>query len=634
MKIVLSFVLLHFFFCLWGLGFSTLLTYRTPYFKYAPAVSVIAWPSCIIFALSGGGHLLARTTFANTQFLIWLGPVTAALAAPWLARRWREIDWRTCTLVSVLAIIAGILPIAPLVAHNDFGYFEFLNGEFVNYAQLAAHTLGLQHSSIPVPWEESHAKIRDGVDFINATVTRLTERHPVHIVQLSSGLLRTSYCAGVFLLLFGILRNHSRGAYAASTIAAGFCFSNFDIFHFQASFMAANVAMSQGLFLFLLLVTWRDLELVPLSTAYVMCNTALLVTYPEATTIFKLLEILMVADQVIRRRQYLLLRWWALANLAVVAINPTMVLSKVLFVRSVSQSGAGWNFIADPINDFPSYLDRLAGLEFVYLPVSAIAPRFPMFALAIVFIIAMVISLFQLSIRLNTIALAGVPLGIAAFHVIGSLQQPINFYGAMKIVLWFTWLAPITVAATYLSQGRLLRIAMLACFCLIALVNAAVFVRAMKAQIGLPTFHSETEARAIVSLLGTQSGKVPSVVIDQPDGIPAWYWAHIFDYEGVNFVWLNQTQQSWFARGWLAAFLPQTNIVVPKSITPELSDGLLAARPLLTTWYGPQLRLIVVARPAGLDLPGMPLRGSTGMQTNLYSSPRISLTRLAPTTQP
>lgn len=627
MTIIFTILFLHLYFCFWSFGFAVVLTASTKLGKYAPAISALIWPTALIFFLSGAGHIRAISLFAEARFLIWLGPLFTLIAVVRFRNEIAKADWTTCILVHGLAILAGLLPLIPHIIHNDFGYFEFFNGEFLNYSQLAAHTLGVQHSAIPIPWEQSHAQIRDGIDFINATVALLTSHAPIHIVQLTSGLLRSSYCAGIFLLLFVALRDSYRGKLVTASIAVGFCFYNLDIFHFQISFMAANVAMSEAVILFSLLPTWRELPAVRVVAAYAICNTALLVTYPEATALFKLIEVAFVADRLFRLRDYSFTKWWIIANLIVVAVNPMMVITKIESVLSVSQSGAGWNFLGDPVNDLKTYLTRLVGLDFIYLPDSQVIPPRLAFPIVLIEIGGLAVAIFDLGRRLNTLAVAMIPIALLAFHIMGYSKTSPNFYGEMKIALWFTWIIPLAAASIWLNRNVLLRRTTLASIGVVACINIFVFGRGAAEQAALPTFYSEKEARAVIASMLPLRTNLQGVAIDIPDGIPLWYWAQIFDNESLPLIWFDKNQYTWFARGWPAAFLPQKEASSEAGVFISEVSELVVARPLLLETFGPALRLTIASRAETLKFE-IPDEISINATTELYASPKISLYRV------
>ena len=116
-----------------------------------PLLALAFWPALSVFALSFAGYMRAA------HMVPWLALLTLGIGVLWsLAQAVRHraafaaMDWGAFALVQPVCWFAGALVIVPHIRNGDFGYSEFGNGEFINYAQLASYSLGLQHSTIQI----------------------------------------------------------------------------------------------------------------------------------------------------------------------------------------------------------------------------------------------------------------------------------------------------------------------------------------------------------------------------------------------------------------------------------------------------------------------------------------------------
>jgi hypothetical protein len=175
LKIIVVFAALNGLFALSVLGLAFSVMGRNSTLTLAPPVAGALWPSFMVVGLSLFGYLHAVHFSGEFALgLIGAGLVWTAYVGIRHRSNLAAMDWRTAVVIQSISLLSGLLVILPQVWHNDFGYSEFGNGEFLNYAQLASYSLGLQKSAEPVAWEQHHQLLRDAVDFINATVSLIT----------------------------------------------------------------------------------------------------------------------------------------------------------------------------------------------------------------------------------------------------------------------------------------------------------------------------------------------------------------------------------------------------------------------------------------------------------------------------
>jgi hypothetical protein len=559
--VIIAFAVLYPLFSFAAFGAVFLCLKRTAAAEVSGLVAAAAWPALMVIFGSCAGYLHAdRYSFAIVAAALAIGCVCSALVIVRYRTDLTAIHWPTICAAHGVAIVAGLMTLAPQIWHNDFGYFEFGNGEFLNYSQLAEFSLGHQTSTTPVLWELKHQSERDGIDFINCTVSILTGREPAHIVQFVAALMRSSYFAALLSVLLLIL---SRQRWAAIAIGVGAAFVSTDMYQFNLSFMGGSLgaAMVVGS---VSLVAGQLLQHRGAVLLYVILNVALLVSYPEAMVALKILETVLVAEQFIRLRDRSLLFGWIAGNLATIAINPPLVLAKILHVWEITGTAAGWNFIADPISESITYLARILGIEPLYEShlalthsVRAIKLAAAIYALACVSLAGM------LCYKLKSLTPALILLSIAALHTLAYMGRLPHFYVAAKLFLSWWWTIPIAFALSYRDAPPMLRKAMVPLAVLFLIANVETFRRDVVFKAGLPEFYSATQAATVLATLHGSPAR-----IDTTEDIPVMYWAQLLDSHRVG-ANLTERQQTLFSR----------NPMLPAS-APGPAAGLMVIHPV------------------------------------------------------
>jgi hypothetical protein len=437
------------------------------------------------------------------------------------------------TTAAAQAIItgAGLVVVAQYVLHNDFGFFDFGNNEFLNYSQLAAHSMGLQHSTLPVPWETFHQSLRDGTDFINSTVSMLTGRHPVYVVQLSAALLRSAYLAAVCAIIISILSDIPVLAIYACGIAA---LSAFDLLQFTQSFMGASLSMSIAVLLVAVTIN-PSLNRQVAITAYVLLNLALLVSYPEAMIVLKFLEGCYVVEALFRKCRETVLRS-GLGNLLVALINPWLVISKAKYALSTIGSEGGWHFLA---NKVVSYASRLAGTEPINLSFLSIGNNYYVIANATLLAICAAALSIYICRRMRSVVPLVIIAIIISMHLLFYFGLRPHLYAAVKIMMAWWWLLPVGLAFVLKGGYRLLPIAV---SLLLILPNVETMRREIKYQASLPRFFSETETTQVLNAIKADGRELDLI---SEDTMAIWFWLQVCDSNEISVRMTENQRLTW-----------------------------------------------------------------------------------------
>lgn len=515
MIIVAYLVALHAVLSLAALGISITLLKRTPWLPLAPLVAAATWPTWVVVVLSACGYIGA------SRFSVPAALVLVAIGLIWTAFEVKRHGIPQFHLAGhAIALLAGLVVVAPHVWNNDFGYFEFGNGEFINYGQLASYSMGLYHDALSVAWTAGHQNARDGVDFINALVANLTRYDPVHIVQLTSALLRSAYLSALIAVIFAVLPSRAIGVGIAALVAV----SAMDLIQFDVSFMGSSLAASMIVCTAAIVVGSKLVPPLIFLVAYFVLNIALLVSYPEGMAMQKLLEVIYVAERFFFRKDKELLIRWAIGNALVCVANPLLVFAKITYVKAIMGSENGWNFVAPGIIQ---YVRRMIGIEPLYVTALALYTSISAFAVTAALLTSFTVILnlhFAKQLR------SSVPIVILAI-IIGLHARPYltggsHYYSATKILLAWWWLLPVAIAVAVARHRRYAAL-ILALPALLLVANAETLRRGLSHRFQLP-FNSATEANRMVKAL---TGKV--VAIDSDDGIPILYWHQVLDNHGI-----------------------------------------------------------------------------------------------------
>jgi len=478
--------------------------------------------------------------------LILLGLIFTIAIARFYRSEIAGIDWRGCLALLSVATLGGLLVVVPHIWNNDFGYSEFSNGEFLNYSQLASYSLQLQHSDAPIPWERMHQGFRDGIDFINATVASIAKQQPANIVQITAALLRAAYFSALLSLVRAIFASINRPTILTALIGLVLAFTSFDLFQFEVSFMAGCLSLSIAICGAALVSTVGISRLQYLSL-YVVLNVAMLVSYPEAMIMLKIIEGFFVGERTFRDDDREFFKRWLVGNAAIIAVNPLLVWTKIVYAYAAATGSGGWNVIADPLSAPSSYIARIIGIEPIYRSDLALTH-----IKLVVFVVAAIVLAFQLRFlaslfkRLNSRALVVFPVAVLAFHVLPALKYG-HFYAAAKLMLAWFWLLPLGFAAAYVAGNKTTRVVLVAAACLYFGANLETFRRAQTSILNMDTFKAAKESDAVIRVVQTALKNGSSVAINSSDPAFVEYWLQILDNHGITVAQTDQ-QAIYFRR--------------------------------------------------------------------------------------
>jgi hypothetical protein len=373
-------------------GFTRLLLRGSAWEQYSLEAPLLTGPAFVVLALSLLGY---RLPAAVPPWQAWVVLAAGAAASAFvLGRDRRELlallraHWpRLATVLAAAACAAAALLV--YFPGNEWDqFFAFMNGEYLNYAEMAALLTG-QHQSPPGQVGGPYASFRvwrDGQDLVLAAVAQLTRLHPVRAILPVAVLFRFQHSAALGLLVCGLAGG--RGRYGLALVALLLdAVLLFETQAFSLSFFSANCAAPLYAVYLALLATQREFGRRE-ACALVLMNLFFLMTYPEWLFVVKGLEAAgMVAAVLAGRRRY----WRPLlaCNLLLVAAHPALVWRKAAATLGVAQSQGGWNVLGDPLRGPAGYLQSCFGLGAACVPQDVFVGR-PGLGVALVAVAAVV----------------------------------------------------------------------------------------------------------------------------------------------------------------------------------------------------------------------------------------------------
>jgi hypothetical protein len=533
-------------------GWVYLLLRSTKFARFIVEVSIGLFPAWLVVTGSLGGYLPARSYCAAwTAVVVAVGTVLTA----WLAFRnkarlgegLRRNGGRVAAVVSA-AVLAGMIAVPRQVAENSLGYFEFMNGEFINYSQMAAFAVGQQHSSLPVAWAVYSQASRDATDFLAGSLAVFSGNEPVNVVQLLSAFFRTSYLCLCFLAVWEMRARDFFGAVLAVLLIAAWSVYNLDILNFSISYMGANSVMATVVVLVLLLFFSEDLPISAFIVIYTIGTLYMMQGYPEAMPFIIIVEAGVALPRAVLRHDWSLGGRLLAANALSVAVNPPAAFHKVAFVRDVVHSHCGWNVICSPVDDTAVYLLHLLGWKSAYVPGAVASPVLVLAA----FLIFSALALWALSAaakKLDCAAVWLIPAGAAWFHLAPLVAtDPLDyrqFYGGLKFFLLWLWVIPIAVGLAASCSRRSVVFLFLAATALFTVGNGASLWRATRVKLKIPAFYSKKLTEEVIrTVKGTH--RLPVILTEE--GVPLKFWFEVLDSAGIEPLMLSASQAQTIAR--------------------------------------------------------------------------------------
>jgi hypothetical protein len=308
-------------------------------------------------------------------------------------------------------------------------------------------------------------------------------------------------------------------------VCAAFAFYPLDIWHFQISFMSANMALSMGVAMIALAYGADRLPLWGVIAATSLLNVGFLVTYPEAFVFFKVAVAAIAITRAWRPVLY--------AELASMVIAAPLYWEKGAIILSQANSGGGWNILGEPLKMPLEYLAIVFGLRFRFT--DAWLPG--MHWLALLALVGAAVLFFAAARKERAIWL--VPVGVLALHIVGLWN---GYYPAAKFMTWAAWtLVPVAIIA--LARVRYAPAMVAAVLAAWLVVDVRAFVDHEKQA----TFHSHREAVKVANEI-REAGS-PRVVLNGPDGLYApVYWFEFLTASGLEVAPKDEHQARNFGR--------------------------------------------------------------------------------------
>jgi len=545
-------------------------------------VSIGLFPAWLVVTGSFGGYLPAHSySAAWTAVVVAVGTALTAWLVFQNKSQLRDASRRNGgRIVAIVSatILAGMIVVPRQVAENSLGYFEFMNGEFINYSQMAAFAIGQQHSSLPATWAVYSQASRDATDFLIGSLAVFSGHEPVNVVQLLSAFLRTAYLCICFLAVWETRGRNFLGSALAILLIAGWLVYNLDILNFSISYMGANSVMATVVVLVLLLFCSEDMPKSAFIAIYVIGTLYMLQGYPEAMPFIIIAEAGVALQKAALRHDWRLGGRLLAANALSLAVNPRVAFHKMAYVRDVLHSHCGWNVICSPADDTTVYLLHLLGWKSAYVPCAAAHPLLVLAA----FLIFSLLALWALGVvakKLDCASVWLIPVGVAWFHLAPLVTlDPSDyrqFYGGLKFSLLWVWVIPVAVglAASCSRRGVVCLLAAATAF--FTIENGECLWRATKVKLRIPSFYSEKLTQDVIQAV--RSTHRPPVILTE-EVVPLIFWFEVLDSAGVEPLILSENQARTIARDPNAAWTD------PLPAGRDKAIDVMAIEPLRYLW--------------------------------------------------
>jgi hypothetical protein len=566
-------------------------------------------PMFAILVFSAGGY---RGPGPMTRGTVWVAMLAGFALSAYISIRDGQAllsilrhNWQRLTIILAGAICALVVLLQYFPGDVWSDYFYLGNGEFANYAQLAALLTGhwTPTADLPTPpYLVNHTGLRYGQDIVCAATALLSDRHPLNVVIPLSLLYRFQHAVAVGLIV-STLVDARRRAWLLLAILLVDSFLLLETFSFTSSFMSSNCAAPLFIAYLAMLASDAEVRSFRLVMLAVMANCFFLITYPEFLIVVKAFELSQLAVWFIRRQSE---RWKPIlaVNLLTLILHPLLVVqSAVRAYQQVSGSG-GWNIFSDPRESPLMYLCNLLGLHYAHVPDDPFASwQWLVLTLAVI-AMGLVITGLGVLIFKYRLYLAGafwICLAIF-FHLMPVVQDGSHFYGAVKFMTQTTFVALAAVAAICQVRWRYARLG--ACACLVCFGAGAAFAT-VTTYAKVPQYTRVYDFPSIRKHVAQcrHDGQKIACLVQIPDLL---IWNFAANEQGVPFVLLSVEQYNQLER-W-----PEDSRL-PTPIPPEAFDGVLVAdtaifRERTYSCTGILLNQAVEGQPFTLLAEGRPLR--------------------------
>lgn len=363
-------------------GITVLLVGNLTSKNYTFLLSSILLPPIAILCISAFGFFSPNQSSLRV-FLFFLG-AGAFLTIFMLAvgfREWRSSGRPTFSWPLVFGI-CGMVSHDFFNATSAFSYNYQGNGEFLNYAKLAAFMMGSGHSDFGGDFVQHHRSLRYGQDIWLGLIANIFNRHPIELVHICGGYLRFAYGVAFGIIACSVFREKK----PLIVILTLYSVSVVELFSFNASFLSSNIYVPYAMLWGAALVYFGKIDdgsnkqlvlnLITFLAFYVFGA----LTYPELhavaiTFLFGYLAVGAITG-CYPLSEFRRLFVGLFAPLVVLAILNWHLLAKLLNV-AVGQagSGGGWNIFSSPKSSLVEYLSFILGLKFRLGTNEALLPK-------------------------------------------------------------------------------------------------------------------------------------------------------------------------------------------------------------------------------------------------------------------
>jgi hypothetical protein len=518
-------------------------------------------------------------------FVVVLGGVCLTLFA--VLRYRSEIvgtireTWRPSLLIFGLTLASVVLATPILIGSPSLAYIDWWNGELVNYSLFAHGFLGLLHDPNYMPFFEQNASLRYGAELFLASLSVLTGKAPVLLVEVLSALYKV-FAIITFAVSLELVRKE-RSLMPVAVIAAdvGFAFATILSLNHVLAFLAAQAVA--GSFILLCLAPFTNGILARRVQALFAINVLFIViTYSEALPLLLPVVGLLFIEALVTRRRGIATAIFVAFG-AGLLVNPILLAQRLGHLSRLRFAIAGFNVLGDPNGDLFGYLAAALGFRYPFLDVPPL-PKALLDACILLGLVAIVGALAWSAFRVRTLLFLLVPtiVVLTVLHIIPD-SQPYgsSYYKSYKIIAAFYFLIFFALAffvddllrdRPWGWLGVMYRVVLLAGVC--ALLGGNVFVssRAAAAIKGVPSVYREGDIQRALARVEPASG--PLLILANDNS--AAFWNLMANYVGVPRQLLDRDQ------GAIVFHSASVVLIEPAAfpVNPKIPDGV--ARPTQT----------------------------------------------------
>jgi hypothetical protein len=574
-------VLLTFLSMTASFGGTYLLLRRSPYGPYSLLLSAVSFQPFLIVCVTLLGYRVPLPIGRASVFVIVGGGLCLTLFA---VLRYRDeiaeglrSTWKATALIFGLAMASMTLATPLLFGSTSLAYIDWANGEFVNYAYLAHGFLGVLHDPNYLPGIDDSAAFRYGAELFLATVSVLTAKPPLLLVQVVAALHKTSA-----IVAFAVSCEFARrgwGLRIAAVIAAdvGFAFATILSLNHVLAFLAAQAVTGSFILLALGLLD-RGILSRRVQVFLAIHVLFIVITYAEALPFLCGFAAVVVVEALLLRRKAI-----AAAVIGMLAaglfVNPVLLAQRLAYMNFLRTVVAGYNVLGDPTKNLGGYLAAALGFHYRMLFI----PPLPYVLLGMAVLLSLVaiacaFGVATVRMRTTVFLVIGAILLLVHFNITGRVQPAGSaYYKSYKTIaaLYFSvFFALAFLVDTLLRRRPWNRVARipdliaLAGVCVFLVGNVFVNVRAASAIRSVRSIYREADIQRALLAVKSRGGR-PLLILAN-DG-SAGFWDLMASYDGTPRLLLDRKQAELVYHNHSIALIEPTAIpdpAVPRS-TPQ-----------------------------------------------------------------